>query len=209
MVERSVRMGVNNLVKSELQFCRYLQDVFPRHIENFFLDFRCKIPTVHVQVKNTPDLPLIFLFLKDHSLLGFRQLIDIFGVDYPSKEKRFSIYYNLTSLKLNFRVMLYTTASEFDFVYSLTSIFKGSNWLEREVWDMFGVFFANHADLRRILTDYGFAGYPLRKDFPLSGFTEVFYDDEQKSVVSVDLEISQEFRLQEGLSPWDVEVKDW
>jgi len=74
---------------------------------------------------------------------------------------------------------------------------------------MYGVFFANHPDLRRILTDYGFAGYPLRKDFPLSGFTEVFYDDEQKSVVSVDLEISQEFRLQEGLSPWDVEVKDW
>lgn len=202
-------MGINNYFTPELKFCRYLQDVFPRHVENFFLDFRCKIPTVHVQVANTADLPLIFFFLRDHGLFGFRQLIDLFAVDYPSKSKRFFIYYNLTSLRLNFRVFFYTLAGEFDFVQSLTSVFKGANWLEREVWDMYGVFFANHPDLRRILTDYGFAGYPLRKDFPLSGFTEVFYDDEQKSVVSVDLEISQEFRLQEGLSPWDVEVKDW
>jgi len=202
-------MGIKNYFTPELRFCRYLQELFPMYIENFFLDFRCKIPTLHVQVSNTPDFPIIFLFLRDHSLFGFRQLVDLFGVDYPSKSKRFSIYYNLTSFKLNFRVLFYTVAGEFDFVYSLTSVFKGANWLEREVWDMYGVFFANHPDLRRILTDYGFAGYPLRKDFPLSGFTEVFYDDEQKSVVSVDLEISQEFRLQEGLSPWDVEVKDW
>ena len=200
-------MGV--VQKNELQFCRYLQDLFPRNIENFFLDFRDKLPTVHVQLKNTVDLPFVLLFLRDHCLFNFKQLIDVFGVDYPSKDKRFSVYYNLNSLKLNFRILFYTTASEFDFVYSISSIFKGANWLEREVWDMYGVFFANHPDLRRILTDYGFAGYPLRKDFPLSGFTEVFYDDEQKSVVSVDLEISQEFRLQEGLSPWDVEVKDW
>ena len=202
-------MGINNFFTPELKFCRYLQDVFPRHVENFFLDFRCKIPTVHVQVANTADLPLIFLFLRDHGLFGFRQLIDLFAVDYPSKSKRFSVYYNLTSLRLNFRVLFYTMAGEFDFVHSLTPVFKGANWLEREVWDMYGVFFSNHPHLSRILTDYGFAGYPLRKDFPLSGFTEVFYDDEQKSVVSVDLEISQEFRLQEGLSPWDVEVKDW
>lgn len=200
-------MGV--VQKNELQFCRYLQDLFPRNIENFFLDFRDKLPTVHIQLKNTVDLPFVLLFLRDHCLFNFKQLIDVFGVDYPSKDKRFSVYYNLNSLKLNFRILFYTTASEFDFVYSISSIFKGANWLEREVWDMYGVFFANHPDLRRILTDYGFAGYPLRKDFPLSGFTEVFYDDEQKSVVSVDLEISQEFRLQEGLSPWDVEVKDW
>lgn len=200
-------MGV--VQKNELQFCRYLQDLFPRNIENFFLDFRDKLPTVHVQLKNTVDLPFVLLFVRDHCLFNFKQLIDVFGVDYPSKDKRFSVYYNLNSLKLNFRILFYTTASEFDFVYSISSIFKGANWLEREVWDMYGVFFANHPDLRRILTDYGFAGYPLRKDFPLSGFTEVFYDDEQKSVVSVDLEISQEFRLQEGLSPWDVEVKDW
>jgi NADH/F420H2 dehydrogenase subunit C len=202
-------MGIIQRNKNELQFCRYLQDLFPRNIENFFLDFRDKLPTVHVQLRNTFDLPFILLFLRDHCLFKFKQLIDVFGVDYPAKDKRFSVYYNLTSLKLNFRVLFYTTASEFDFVYSISSVFKGANWLEREVWDMYGVFFANHPDLRRILTDYGFSGYPLRKDFPLSGFTEVFYDDEQKSVVSVDLEISQEFRLQEGLSPWDVEVKDW
>ena len=124
-------------------------------------------------------------------------------------KERFNIVYNLLSLRFNCRLRIKTYVTEIQPVETISKIHKGANWWEREAWDMFGVFFANHADLRRILTDYGFAGYPLRKDFPLSGFTEVFYDDEQKSVVSVDLEISQEFRLQEGLSPWDVEVKDW
>ena len=137
---------------------------------------------------------VISLYLKTHSNLRYESLIDITCVDYLNRSFRFDIVYNFLSYKLNHRLRIKTFSSELSFVESLTKVYKSANWLEREVWDLFGVFFSNHPDLRRILTDYGFEGFPLRKDFPLVGFVEVRYDDEKKYVVYEPLEISQEYR---------------
>jgi NADH/F420H2 dehydrogenase subunit C len=130
-------------------------------------------------------------------------LVDILVVDYPGREKRFSLVYCLLSLKYNVRIKVKISIDELTSVNSITNIYKSSCWMEREVWDMNGIFFENHPDLRRILTDYGFEGYPLRKDFPLSGYTEVRYDDSQKRVVSESLEMSQEYRVFNFNSSWE------
>jgi NADH:ubiquinone oxidoreductase subunit C len=130
-------------------------------------------------------------------------LIDILVIDYPGKEKRFSLIYCLLSLKYNVRIKVKIFIDELTSVNSITNIYKSSCWMEREVWDMNGIFFENHPDLRRILTDYGFEGYPLRKDFPLSGYTEVRYDDSQKRVVLENLEMSQEYRVFNFNSSWE------
>jgi NADH:ubiquinone oxidoreductase subunit C len=130
-------------------------------------------------------------------------LIDILVVDYPGKEKRFSLIYCLLSLKYNVRIKVKISVDELTPVNSISNIYKSSCWMEREVWDMNGIFFENHPDLRRILTDYGFEGYPLRKDFPLSGYTEVRYDDSQKRVLSESLEMSQEYRVFNFNSSWE------
>lgn len=148
-------------------------------------------------------LKLFISFLKLHYNLKLSQLLDIWCVDYPGKKYRFEINYLLFSLKYNFRVIIRVAVVENDILESITDIFKSAGWLEREVWDMYGVYFSGHNDLRRILTDYGFEGFPLRKDFPLSGFVEVRYDDGEKRVVLEPIEISQEFRYFYFLSPWE------
>jgi NADH/F420H2 dehydrogenase subunit C len=142
-------------------------------------------------------------FLRDHEGCLFKILIDILVVDHPSRKKRFSLIYCLLSTKYNARVRVKVYIDELTFVNSITNIYKSSCWMEREVWDMNGIFFENHPDLRRILTDYGFEGYPLRKDFPLSGYTEVRYDDSQKRVISENLEMSQEYRVFNFKSSWE------
>jgi NADH dehydrogenase (ubiquinone) Fe-S protein 3 len=124
------------------------------------------------------------------------------AVDYPSKENRFELVYMLLSLPFNTRIIVKTFASEVTPVPSAVDLYKGANWMEREVWDMYGVFFTGHPDLRRILTDYGFEGHPLRKDFPLTGYVEVRYDDSKKRVVAEPLELAQAFRVFEYQSPW-------
>ena len=129
--------------------------------------------------------------------------MDIWGVDYPDKNERFEVNYQLLSIYLNVRIVLRLTVEEFEGVDSVSSLFSSAGWLEREVWDMYGVFFFENTDLRRILTDYGFQGHPLRKDFPLSGFMEVRYDDSEKRVVYEPLEVSQEFRSFNFSSPWE------
>jgi len=139
--------------------------------------------------------------LKRNSLIQLEVLNDICIVDYPENNNRFEINYNLLSVKYNFRFFLKTYTSAY--VNSLTSLFNSSNWIERECWDMFGVFFVNHPDLRRILTDYGFEGFPLRKDFPLTGYIEIRYDDESANIVYEPLEMSQEYRLFNFTSPWE------
>lgn len=145
----------------------------------------------------------VLIFLRDHMHSKFTSVSDICGVDFPEREYRFEIVYNLLSIPYNARIRVKTLVDEFTPVPSVSSVYKGAGWYEREIWDMFGVFFSNHPDLRRILTDYGFDGFPLRKDFPLSGYVEVRYDDTQKRVVCEPLELSQEFRYFTFTSPWE------
>ena len=142
-------------------------------------------------------------FLKDDKVFQFKQLIDICGVDYPNRIDRFEIVYHLLSVSLNQRIRLKLSVNDGDTVPSIVSIFDAANWYEREVWDLYGVIFTDHPDLRRILTDYGFEGHPLRKDFPLSGFVQVKYDDSEKKVVNEKVNLVQDFRNFDFESPWE------
>lgn len=137
----------------------------------------------------------LLFFLKHHTTFMFQQLIDISAVDYPERRYRFELFYNLLSLKYNNRITVTTAISEDVSVESVTSIYPAANWYERETWDMFGIFFKNHPDLRRILTDYGFKGHPLRKDFPMTGFIEIRYDDFNRRIVYETVSLAQEYRV--------------
>ncbi|MBV9330689.1 MAG: NADH-quinone oxidoreductase subunit C [Alphaproteobacteria bacterium] len=145
----------------------------------------------------------ILRFLRDDPACDFRILVDICGVDWPQRPQRFDIVYHLLSLSRNRRIRVKIEAGEAGAIPSDISVYEAANWLEREAFDMYGVSFAGHPDLRRILTDYGFSGYPLRKDFPLTGYVEVRYDDEQKRVVYQPVDLVQEFRDFDFLSPWE------
>ncbi|XP_015911908.1 NADH dehydrogenase [ubiquinone] iron-sulfur protein 3, mitochondrial [Parasteatoda tepidariorum] len=145
----------------------------------------------------------VLTFLKDHHLAQFESLVDIAGVDIPTRAYRFEVVYNLLSLRYNARIRVKTYTDELTPIDSICGIFKAANWYEREIWDMFGIYFSNHPDLRRILTDYGFEGHPFRKDFPLSGYVEVRYDDEARRVVVEPLELAQEFRKFDLVGPWE------
>jgi NADH/F420H2 dehydrogenase subunit C len=145
---------------------------------------------------------LIF-FLKNHCLLQFKLLTCITGVDYPKKERRFELSYELLSICYNNRIRVKVFLNELESIESIEHHFLASNWFECEIFDMYGVFFKNHSNLKRILTDYGFEGYPLRKDFPLSGYVEVRYDEKHKRVVNEYLELSQEYRVFDFMSPWN------
>jgi len=142
-------------------------------------------------------------FLRDNPNALFEQLMDVTAVDYPQREKRFEVVYNLLSLKHNRRVRLKLATDEDTAVPSISTVYSAANWFEREVWDLYGVFFTDHPDLRRILTDYGFEGHPLRKDFPLTGYVEVRYDEEMKRVVYEPVQLKQEFRGFDFESPWE------
>ncbi len=142
-------------------------------------------------------------FLRDDGNCLFKLLVDVCGVDYPDREQRFEIVYHLLSLKHNRRVRVKLAAAEDVPIPSVAGLFKSAGWFEREAWDLYGVFFADHPDLRRILTDYGFEGHPMRKDFPLTGYVEVRYDDEQKRVVYEPVKLVQEFRDFNFMSPWE------
>tara|TARA_B110000438_G_scaffold300650_1_gene353562 strand:+ start:1015 stop:1620 length:606 start_codon:yes stop_codon:yes gene_type:complete len=152
---------------------------------------------------NIEDIVSTILFLKTNQKCKFKQLIDITAVDYPQNEKRFKIVYLLLSHENNFRIIINTSIDEKNLVPSITKIFPSANWMEREVFDMYGITFKDHPDLRRILTDYGFEGYPLRKDFPLTGHTEVRYDEDTKKVISEPVKLEQEYRDFNFESPWE------
>ena len=145
----------------------------------------------------------VLTVLRDDPRFLFKQLMDVCGVDWPGREERFEVVYNLLSLKHNRRIRIKLTTREGVLVSSATAVFSSANWFERETWDMFGVLFDNHPDLRRILSDYGFDGHPLRKDFPLTGYVEVRYDDELKRIVSEPVKLTQDFRTFDFLSPWE------
>ena len=149
------------------------------------------------------DLTYVVQFLKSNDSFKFRQLIDIAGVDYPEEDKRFQLVYLLLSHEYNFRIKLMIKFQIDQSISSITKIFPSANWMEREVFDMYGVDFKNHPDLRRILTDYNFKGHPLRKDFPLTGFNEVRYSEKEKKVIYEPVKLEQNYRNFDFQSPWE------
>ena len=179
-LERTVNSGLTTTIKkSEINF------------DQLFID---------VDIKN---LVSTILFLKTNEKCRFKQLIDITAVDYPEKEKRFKMVYLLLSHENNLRIVININIDEKEIIPSITKIFPSANWMEREVFDMYGISFKEHPDLRRILTDYGFDGYPLRKDFPLTGHTEVRYSEEKKKVIYEPVKLDQEYRDFDFESPWE------
>jgi NADH-quinone oxidoreductase subunit C len=149
------------------------------------------------------DILNVIAFLRDDPICKFNQLIDLCGVDYPSRARRFDVVYHFLSMAHNARIRVKCTTDEETPVMSIVSLFPNADWYEREAFDMYGIIFDQHPDLRRILSDYGFEGYPLRKDFPLTGYVEVRYDDERKEVVYEPVVLQQEYRSFDFLSPWE------
>ena len=179
-LERSINSGLTTTIKkSEIKF------------NQLFIDIEVE------------DLSSTILFLKTNEKCRFKQLIDITAVDYPEKERRFKIVYLLLSHENNFRIVINLNIEDGATVPSITKIFPSANWMEREVFDMYGITFQDHPDLKRILTDYGFEGYPLRKDFPLTGHTEVRYSENKKKVISEPVKLDQAYRNFDFESPWE------
>lgn len=145
----------------------------------------------------------VLKFLRDDSACHFKCLMDVCGVDYPGRGERLEVVYNLLSLRHNQRIRIKLTTDEETPVPSVTGVFNSAGWWEREAWDLFGIYFSDHPDLRRILTDYGFEGHPMRKDFPLTGFVEMRYDEAQKRVIYEPVQLTQEFRRFDFMSPWE------
>ena len=164
----------------------------------------CALVRGEIELRVNPaDVPQVLTLLRGDRQAAFTQLIDLTAVDYPERESRFDVVYLLLSMDNNMRMRLVAAVAAGQAVPSVTGLFMAANWAEREVWDMFGIFFAGHPDLRRLLTDYGFEGHPLRKDFPLTGHVEVRYDDNQRRVVNEPVHLVQEFRDFDFLSPWE------
>ncbi|PCJ99781.1 MAG: NADH-quinone oxidoreductase subunit C [Zetaproteobacteria bacterium] len=155
---------------------------------------------VHVK---PDDIAIVLQFLRDDRECQYTTLIDLCGVDYPERAERFEVVYCLLSIRQNSRVRIKISVEEDQIVPTVTKVFSSAGWLEREVWDMYGILFSGNPDLRRILTDYGFDGHPQRKDFPLSGYVELRYDNEQKRVVYEPVKLTQDFRLFDFISPWE------
>ena len=191
----TLHLEKNNLNR---KFAKSLLKIIPKWIQ--FLVFSRNETTLYISPQY---LVFFFYFLKNHVNTQFKVLLDVTAVDYPSRFFRFEVVYNLLSIKHNARLRIKTCVDEITPISSITQVYSSAGWWEREVWDMFGLFFSNHPDLRRILTDYGFQGHPLRKDFPLTGFTEVRYDDSEKRVISEPVEVTQEFRYFDFASPWE------
>ncbi|OXH08801.1 NADH dehydrogenase (ubiquinone) Fe-S protein 3, partial [Cryptococcus neoformans] len=185
------------------QYGQYILTSLPKYVQQFSV-YKDEL-TIYIPPQAV--LP-VFTFLRDHTQCQYRQIVDITAVDFPTKPNRFEasvvVVYHLLSHAHQSRIRVKTYADEVTPVPSVVGLFNGANWFEREVWDMYGVFFEGHPDLRRILTDYGFEGHPLRKDFPLTGYTEVRYDDEKKRVVYEPLQLTQAFRnFNDAASPWE------
>jgi len=182
-----------------LEFGQYVTECLPKYVQQASVT-----PGNELEIMVCPSgiLPTIS-FMDQHMNAQFHNVTDITAIDVPSREYRFEVVYILLSTRFNTRIRVKTYTDEFTPLDSVTEVYLGANWYEREVWDMYGVFFANHPDLRRILTDYGFEGHPLRKEFPLSGYTEVRYNDEDNMVVMEPVEMDQEFRQFDLSAPWE------
>ena len=188
----------NSINKENDQFLSTIKSTIGKDIMEtnvFFNDFQIIVPS-----KKIFD---VLTKLHSNSYFAFDQLIDITAIDYPEKPKRFEVVYLLLSTITNQRLTVKICVNEGELVQSCVSIFKSANWSEREIWDMFGIFFSGHPDLRRLLTDYGFEGHPLRKDFPLTGRVQVKYDTDQNKVIYEPVNLVQEYRDFDFLSPWE------
>jgi NADH-quinone oxidoreductase subunit C len=177
---------------------RTIAAALPNAVAGYSIDFH----ELNVAA-NAADIVAVMRFLRDDPRCQFWCIIDITAVDWPSRERRFDVVYHLLSPKHNVRVRVKAEVEENTAVPSIIDVYPGADWFEREVFDLYGIVFNGHPDLRRILTDYGFEGHPLRKDFPLTGFVEVRYDDELKRVVYEPVRLTQEFRNFDFLSPWE------
>ena len=177
---------------------KFINSELTSKINNSFI----KHETIYINIDHD-ELVDVISFLKTNTETKFRQLIEITAVDYPENENRFKMVYLLLSHEYNQRLILKYTIAENEIIPSITSVFPSANWMEREVFDMYGVSFKDHPDLRRILTDYGFEGHPLRKDFPLTGHTEVRYSEDHKKVISEPVKLEQNYRNFDYESPWE------
>ncbi|KAL2723896.1 hypothetical protein V1478_008409 [Vespula squamosa] len=180
-------------------FGRYVSECLPKYVQKVQIANKDEL---EVMIAPSGVFPTI-AFLRCHYNAQFNNIIDITALDVPNRQYRFEVVYHFLSLVYNSRIRVKTYTDELSPLDSITEEFKGAEWYEREIWDMFGIYFLRHPDLRRILTDYGFEGHPLRKDFPLSGYVEVRYDDEKKRVVAEPLELTQEFRKFDLSAPWE------
>ena len=178
-----------------------LKEVVTLALEKSILETSESRGELSIQVKRD-DIESVLTFLRDNVNCQFKQLLDLCGVDYPEREERFEVVYNLLFMSHNFRIRVKVRTAGQP-VPSVVGVFSTAGWFERECWDLYGVPFEGNPDLRRILTDYGFQGHPLRKDFPLTGFVEMRYDDEKKRVVYEPVKMTQEFRSFDFLSPWE------
>ena len=179
-----------------------LGDVIAAKIGGDVLKVEVRLGELMVTVKR-PAILAVLTALRDDPATRFEQLTDITAVDYPDRAERFEVVYQLLSYTHNRRMRVKLSTDEDTPVPSAVAVFSAANWFEREVWDLFGIFFENHPDLRRILTDYGFEGHPFRKDFPLTGYVEARYDEDQKRVIYEPVRLTQDFRAFDFLSPWE------
>jgi NADH/F420H2 dehydrogenase subunit C len=206
-------VNVNVNVNANQEFVKFLVKSIPKWIKSV----SCALPQDGSSEGGDKGMSTFILypqyllpfcrFCRDHINTQYKQCVDIAVVDYPSRQLRFVVVYNLCSHAYNSRIIVSTDVDEITPLESLTTLFSSALWWEREAWDLFGVFFSNHPDLRRILTDYGFTGHPLRKDFPLSGYIEYRYDDSEKRVISEPVQLTQEFRSFDFSSPWEQMLK--
>nr|YP_010041713.1 NADH dehydrogenase subunit 9 [Cyanophora sudae]QPB15058.1 NADH dehydrogenase subunit 9 [Cyanophora sudae] len=193
-------MNNNKIFKD---FANLLINLIPKFIKDVLI-----IHNELILIINNNDLKNVVFFLKNHSYTQYKILCDITAVDYIDREERFEVVYQLLSIVYGARIRLKVLLTENQAIESISMIHPSANWYEREVWDLFGIFFMNHPDLRRILTDYGFEGHPLKKDFPLTGYLEVRYDASIKQVISEPVDITQEFRNFNFSSPWEIKTKN-
>ena len=176
----------------------YVQSALPEQLEEVEIEYD------ELAIVARPEsIVRVLSFLRDDVNCQFKQLMDVCGVDYPGRPQRFDVVYNLLSLTHNRRIRVKIRTDGQAAVPTVTGVFSSAGWWEREAYDLYGIWFRDHPDLRRILTDYGFEGYPLRKDFPLTGYVEVRYDDEQKRIVYEPVKLTQDFRNFDFLSPWE------
>ena len=179
---------------------------FERSVSKLLANLAERVQSINGQLVYRCELDKLFetlVLLKNTETLNFSQLTDLTAVDYPDRIQRFELVYQLLSIENNKRVRIICPIDDGQIVPSITSIYKSAEWPEREVWDMYGLFFSDHPDLRRLLTDYGFEGHPLRKDFPLTGYVEARYDDIEKRVAYQPVQLTQEYRDFDFLSPWE------
>lgn len=181
---------------------RDLGDHIAARLSGAVLDSKFALGELTVQVP-AERIVEVMTFLRDDAKCQFSELVDITGLDWPERAKRFDVVYHLLSMTQNLRLRVKVQTDEETPVASITGVYSAANWYERETWDMYGVMFSGHPDLRRILSDYGFEGHPLRKDFPLTGYIEVRYDEAQKRVVYEPVQLTQEFRRFDFMSPWE------